>query len=764
MSIKPGFVPITAASIQDALGNLLAEGSLSVLPTDANDIPINVPAGGSGGIITSATTAVLPIANGGIPVGSQIADTSATGVPDICYRITIYDSAGSRITVYTKVQTKGQPLNLDTYVPNLAPQLPVQPGPQGLSAYQVYQSDGGTLDEADWLASLHGATGAPGIASLPQLAAIRATQPITNLLDPSLIQSGYYYNSDGSLSGGGTYPNGVVTGKMAANSGGFMICNAPLVYGAGGEVIFYDQSGAYVSNFANSTGAAIPANTPIAIPANAAFVAWTLNSATPATCQIVNGSTMPAWMPFAPASTVAIDAAIAATNAAVAAVGARIDRNYSSIRALNDFSTAKNLIGPQIMTYGGYLVGNGTIATGQPSSYQYTAKIPVIAGEPYIIGFPNIPAIPVQPTAVIAEYGGAIYTIHDINDNVIMVGNVTGAVYPGPGVDVLPSTGLPNGYIITMPADAAYIRFSGSNLTASQGCQWSVNGNTNFWTPDANANNTQFCSCIFMHGTTLPNHLLPYGKSANDYVPYLLGRKIGIWGDSIASNFGVGWEQLLWERGFTKQVQDARPGRSFVQAFEGFQTVTPGSALGTYDAGVAVSAQSGCAQGGYLQSGQTTGGLNWGGEALGQTLAQVLAPVELLVLALGTNDQAYPLGAFGDATNANTQYGNMRWVGETLHEANPNMTVLWVTCMPKYDGAGFAATSTLPLSLATAAATVDIASNYFHDPVIDMTKVSGVNALTASARTQDGIHPALGAAGMTGYYGATILGAVTAHL
>lgn len=132
MAIKPGFVAFTANNIQDALGNPLPAGYVFVRPTDANDIPLNVPSGGAGGVITSATTAKLTVTNGAFPA-SQIADTGVTGIPNICYRITIADATGTAITVYRKVQTSGAALNLDTYKPNVAPQIPVQPGPQGPS-------------------------------------------------------------------------------------------------------------------------------------------------------------------------------------------------------------------------------------------------------------------------------------------------------------------------------------------------------------------------------------------------------------------------------------------------------------------------------------------------------------------------------------------------------------------------------------------------------------------------------------------------------
>ena len=65
----------------------------------------------------------------------------------------------------------------------------------------------------------------------------------------------------------------------------------------------------------------------------------------------------------------------------------------------------------------------------------------------------------------------------------------------------------------------------------------------------------------------------------------------------------------------------------------------------------------------------------------GNTLAQNIAGVDILVIQLGTNDQNHnvPLGFLGDPANAGTFFGNMRWVAENYLAAKPTMRVVFIT-------------------------------------------------------------------------------------
>jgi hypothetical protein len=198
---------------------------------------------------------------------------------------------------------------------------------------------------------------------------------------------------------------------------------------------------------------------------------------------------------------------------------------------------------------------------------------------------------------------------------------------------------------------------------------------------------------------------------------FLQGRRFGVQGDSIAADYNNAWQNVVLARtGMTLAYQDARPGRRFDTAFECYGTVTPGTALGVFQAS---NAPGNCV---------ASAGVD------GQTLAQNIANVDLLVVALGTNDfSAVALGGPGDATNAGTFYGNMRWIVETYLAAKPSIRLVLVTL--QYVG-------TFPNATIQgyANATV-IYGNSIGVPVINMSALGGVNSISAPALMRDNYHP-----------------------
>ena len=133
-----------------------------------------------------------------------------------------------------------------------------------------------------------GATGQNGIASLPQLALVRAVTALggasINLFDVTQVTDGFYISagngalvSDGDLS---------VSGFIAANSGGSMTTSDVVNSGAAG-VTFYDQGQNFLSSLVNQTPGTF------AVPAAAAFVRISFSNTTPTTVMVVNGATLP---------------------------------------------------------------------------------------------------------------------------------------------------------------------------------------------------------------------------------------------------------------------------------------------------------------------------------------------------------------------------------------------------------------------------------------------------------------------------------------
>jgi lysophospholipase L1-like esterase len=201
-------------------------------------------------------------------------------------------------------------------------------------------------------------------------------------------------------------------------------------------------------------------------------------------------------------------------------------------------------------------------------------------------------------------------------------------------------------------------------------------------------------------------------------VSFLAGLNLGVQGDSIAAIFNNAWQNVVTAR--TGMIlnpinQNARAGRNMTQAFEVYGTTTPGSALlvnqGTINTPL-----------GPVSTGTP-----------GDTLAQDLVQIDLMIVALGTNDASFPLGNLGDPTNAGTYYGNMRWIAETYLSAKPSLRLVFVT--PQYSGFG-----THPQQQQMAEAMADYGKS-MGIPVINMFALGGVNALTAPTLTRDGTHP-----------------------
>lgn len=224
---------------------------------------------------------------------------------------------------------------------------------------------------------------------------------------------------------------------------------------------------------------------------------------------------------------------------------------------------------------------------------------------------------------------------------------------------------------------------------------------------------------------------------------YLTGLKLGVQGDSISAQFGNAWQNVVASRtGMTLAYQDARRARRFDQAFECWGNPPVGGQPGSFNPSyVFPSSNTGefgdCSDSAFI------------GITPGSSFAASLANVDMLVIELGTNDQIVPLGQLGDATNARTFYGNMRWVVETYLLAKPTLRVVLVTT--QYNGF-----YTPPAAAGQYAAATEAYGNSVGVPVINMYKLGGVNASTVGVLTNnsDTVHPS--PLGFSRFYGPVI--------
>jgi hypothetical protein len=203
-------------------------------------------------------------------------------------------------------------------------------------------------------------------------------------------------------------------------------------------------------------------------------------------------------------------------------------------------------------------------------------------------------------------------------------------------------------------------------------------------------------------------------------VSAVLGKRFAVQGDSISALFSQAWQNVVVARsGMTLVSQDARGGRRFDTALECWGNPQVGSAPGA-----------------FVGSFQTGGGVCSAeqiGLTDGESFADSLANVDVLIIELGTNDVQTTLGSPGDAVNARTFYGNMRWVVEAYLTAKPSLRVVMVTAQ----SSGLVSRDVVQQYVD---ATV-LYANSMGIPVLNMMTQGGVNPITSHTLVPDGTHP-----------------------
>lgn len=225
------------------------------------------------------------------------------------------------------------------------------------------------------------------------------------------------------------------------------------------------------------------------------------------------------------------------------------------------------------------------------------------------------------------------------------------------------------------------------------------------------------------------------GVDGLNKVGFLAGKLFSVQGDSIAAIFGNQWQKVVLQRTGMYQVsQDARPARKFADALECYGNPPVGGTPGVFDPTFVMP-------NGYPCSTFTYG---W---TSGNTLAQNMAGVDVLIVDLGTNDNGVtPVGQLGDSTTAGTYFGNMRWVLESYTKANPAMHILLVT--PQYMNAIPNATTLQYVNAIVAY------GNSVGIPVLNMFSQGGANAVNYQTLMRDNVHPS--DFGFASFYGPAI--------
>lgn len=204
----------------------------------------------------------------------------------------------------------------------------------------------------------------------------------------------------------------------------------------------------------------------------------------------------------------------------------------------------------------------------------------------------------------------------------------------------------------------------------------------------------------------------------------LLGKRIGIFGDSISSgNNGSAqvWSQA-WQTAVTLatgalvKMQDARWARYINQWSENY-TLTNGV---------------------YKRKASSTPYPTVSfGVAVGNTLAQDLANLDVLIIELGTNTPANSFGAITDPSTADTVVGNMKQMLDAVFAAAPTLRVFWV--LPYQANPAAAAMATQAQFIALNSIIKQVCMIY-GVVAINMADVP-INPQTWATYLRDGVHP-----------------------
>lgn len=232
----------------------------------------------------------------------------------------------------------------------------------------------------------------------------------------------------------------------------------------------------------------------------------------------------------------------------------------------------------------------------------------------------------------------------------------------------------------------------------------------------------------------------------------LTGKKVGFWGDSISTQTGVpyaaSWMPVfVTQTGCTVSKVDARPGRTYSAALEGYGASSPLASVGsltTYSGAnsTAVGMRPVASPSSTLSYYNTLYGA-----PDGTSLSAWLSDLDYLVVWLGTNDArvtgtpsyAAGIGTLTDGYTAGTFHAAMNFFFDAIQTAKPGQKIIVVTPYQTQSWYDYATGRSY-----SDAIIAQCAVRAF--PVLDLYKTSGVNSLNYSTwLTDDGggirIHP-----------------------
>jgi len=703
MSAPTGYTTVSASNLKDATGAKITNATILFQPVDNNGRPISFRSGGSAGqtIVSPVSAAVM---DGAFSV--VLADTTLTTPTNIGYAVTVIDNVTGESRLgrgYECIQPSTSTWSFDNYVPNLAAQVSVIVGGQGpagppLTPKGVYNGatsysmgDVVVKDGSSYISLINESAGNDPASSSTAWMLLAAkgsldTAGVANMgqyVSSSMPKQRNLLDASRCTSDFGIHPqDGTLIALTGATATDFIPC-------AGVSNIYLTV--ASNSGWNSDYGHAFYDANRTYLSGGTAAVAGSLSVPT----------------------------------------GAAYFRQSLASASLNTAQVVRGSSAPTSYSKFGY-----------DSPDQVDAKISTA-----IAALPSSTSV-TQVRQMIGETQPPIPNLFDVNRA------VPGAIHPQDGT-VVPFANL---------VASDFIRiYSGETYTTNVNCDY-LNPDYGYAYYDANKayvsggrqaagtftvpagvsfyrqyiRTTDLSFAMIVRGSTLP--ATPIGFGADDPMTVATktaaaiaaaqtsAKKFGVIGDSISAVFAPYWQTKLAALAkITHGFNDARAGRGTTDMLENFGSSTTGTYSGTPVGGIDPA--------------------NWQmGMSSGQTLAQALAPIDVLFIFSGTNDGGFytgsNVGTPGDAAarTGSTFCAAVAWLIETIQTAKPLLRIVWITPYQYDPGNGHGGAGSVAGNLALVDAIVGTCA-LKGVPVVDMFRTSGINSKNWAAALRDGLHP-----------------------
>jgi lysophospholipase L1-like esterase len=546
-----------------------------------------------------------------------------------------------------------------------------------------------------------GAQGIPGEVSKAQLGLASASvaskffEPGKQLYNPAAAQVNKQLIANGTTAN----QNGFTTSDYIPVGTSQWICNRDLYGAVNAGQAYYD---AYFT-FISINAATVVAGTATTPPAGTAYMRFMVANATNAAGAPVQdvaglmfnlGTAVATYKPYGYANSTDV-ATVSASIASQVASGA-ITARQTANNKINLFDATRTSVGALVS-------GNGLVSSGV-NTYFTTDFMPVL-------GMPNIVASHVQTNG-----SGFGYAFYKADQSWLS------------GASVIVAANTP----IAVPTGAYYARLQFANADVPNKAVLGIYEGTAI---PASYKTSKY---LLQSDTDLLYQKLP--SSA---------KKWGVFGDSYSGReaFLQTWQNVVSQRLQINQTfQDAIAGRKW-----GVDSV---ATTGDTVHGI-FSHYGGGAGTGTCDTNGVTGSAGANDEhtfgcVLGQTLAQNLAALDIMVVPLGTNDYTTALGTAADDVTAQTIYGTVKNALTSLITANKSMRILVVG--PAWTTYGTKAT------IAANDAAIQAVCESFAVPYLSMFKRLGMNDINRTT-ISDGVHPTIAYFGSV--YGPTVAGFIS---